>query len=159
MTMKEKVAAALRRAKDLMNDSGAHWTRFDLRAQRYDPERGGLVEGEFLYCSLGAIYQVSGVPLEKVVAYDEDEGNVYVEKEEFDKLVQEGDVELQTAAVAALAEQIKLSGWETPSWWPLEYANNPSYTVTNWNDSGERKWGDIAEMFEAAAASVEASDG
>ena len=158
--MKEKIAAVLREARDLMNDSGAHWVQWDLRTRHYDVDDGKQV-GDFMYCSLGAIYKVTGVDMDKVVWYDPDEGNVYADHESFLNLLTEGDVEVREAAIEALGDEIARSGWVQPTHWgkPTTEEEKVNYRITSWNDSSGRQWDDVAAMFEAAALRVETSDG
>jgi len=159
--MKEKIAKVLREARDLMNDSGAHWTRYDLRTRIFDQEEGTYAPDEYAYCSAGAIFSVTGAPLDKLVSFDEAERIVYANKEKSDELLKEGDVELRTETVKALYEEVLRSGFVPPVWHtapPTEY-DKWLWTITSWNDRGDREWPDVAEMFENAAASVEAGDG
>lgn len=58
MANTKKAAEILRRAVELMNNQGAHWTQGDYSDQ--DP-----ATGEARYCSLGAIYRIGDEILDK----------------------------------------------------------------------------------------------
>lgn len=145
-----KVSTTLRAARDLMNDQGAHWTRHDLRVQSPDGYR---------YCALGAIFQVTGTDLDKIVKYDPDDGYQYPDTLEARKAIfEEGDVELRQEAIRALHDEIVRSGFDKPDWSNLTQVTSNedlTWTITNWNDRGTRTWEEVAAMFENAARHAE----
>lgn len=154
--MKERIAAALRDAKDLMNDKGAHWVRHDLRSPIL-VEDGVVLSSDYAYCALGAIYKVTGVDLDKIHYYDTYDGNSYKDGEEAYEAPFEGDADFRRAVIDALYHEIIASGFEPPDYKlmsPTGY-DKVVWSITNWNDRGERTWEDVASMFESAASSVE----
>lgn len=142
MELKEKVAQGLRKAVEVMNDVGAHWTKGQLRDQE---------GGEDKFCSLGAIYYVTGLDIDRIDQAD-DEGEYDLVKD----LVRDfGDAELRLALIQELSEEIKEfqpSFARYNSGAPLD---DRMAWITGWNDFADRDWNDIVAMFERAALRVE----
>ena len=142
MELKEKVAAGLRKAVEVMNDVGAHWTKGQLRDRE---------SGEDKFCSLGAIYYVTALDIDQIEAYD-DEGEYDAVK---DLIREYGDAELRIALIQELAAEIKevapsLATFDSGA--PLD--DRMSW-ITGWNDAADRDWNDIVAMFERTAQRVE----
>lgn len=156
MTKKERVAQTLRKAKELMNNKGAHWVRHDLRTRKYDDT--GDPESEYSYCSLGAIFQVTGVDLDKVLYWDPVEGNVYERDDEKTRdIFQAGDADFRNSVIKTLHDEILATGYTRPHSQPKPPTPYDEWfwTITSWNDCGAREWDEVAEMFENAAKSAE----
>jgi hypothetical protein len=156
--MKERVAEALRKARDLMNDSGAHWTRYDLRTRAYDDQEGEWLD-EYSYCSLGAIYAATGIDLDKIISFDSDQGYIYAEEEESREVLATGDPELRAAVIESLVEQIDRAEIPEPykgHWYEQATdVERQKLRITNWNDDHVQDWSEVEAMFEEAARAVE----
>ncbi len=133
---KQEIAAKLREAVKLMNDSGAHWWQGDYShvIEWFTAPDGTYEPREVAYCSLGAIREVTGTPV--------------------------GDVSDTSAKVAgALAAVLPPSRGETatPKMHESE-AGERSRTydrIVEWNDCDGREWQEIVEKFEEAAELLE----
>jgi hypothetical protein len=143
MAAKEKVAKALRDAKELMNSTGAHWTKGVLR-------RG---KDEVQYCSLGAIWQVTGLDVEALMRLEDlGQTSPFVIRE---KIATEGEAEVRQEAAKALAEVIVDAG---RSQYGLTTEQYVECAITDWNDREVRTWDEVVEIFDRAVARVEAED-
>lgn len=142
MDLKEKVAQGLRKAVEVMNDVGAHWTKGQLRDQE---------GGRDKFCSLGAIYYVTALDIDELLR-KEDDGEYGSIKD----LVREGDgAELRLALITELSEEIKAVKPSAASYKTGEPLDDRMAWITGWNDAADRDWNDIVAMFERAALRVE----
>ena len=127
-----RVVEVLRAALAKMNDSGAHWTKGVLYKANDN--------GEPMFCSLGAIMEVTGVPTSEVVRLYDDAQNV-------DDLMQSGDRETRNAAVMALLRAVPHPIW--PASTKPEDAVNWNI-ITHWNDKQAEGWAEVQEVFAKA---------
>lgn len=142
MLLKERVAQGLRKAIELMNDVGAHWTKGQLRDQE---------DGEDKFCSLGAIYYITNLDIDTIIQTDDD-GDYDAGRE----LVRTaGDAELRLALIQELANEIAVVSPETATWNPAETLDKKQGWITSWNDAADRDWNDIVALFERTAQRVE----
>lgn len=137
--MKQQMLQALRDALAKMNDKGAHWTQGTMRDE-------GFTDGSPLFCSLGAIYEVTGVDTRGYVATG---GNV-----EFPSETEELRIRLIQALEDAIPEGER----------PYSRSDSESgvrvaeWNITEWNDYSDRRWPEIVEWFERAQEQVAALD-
>ena len=143
--MSNKVIQALKNALAAMNDSGAHWVQGTLRDY---PEFD--LNPEPRYCSLGAVYLVTGADLDTIIADEDSEA------------ANTGDLELRKEVVALLANTIPDEEIpELPSGVMMTRAgddethNQNQWRITTWNDSDLREWPEIVALFERAQQQAE----
>lgn len=130
-----KVVEVLRAALAKMNESGKHWTKGTLHT--YDDN------GEDMYCSLGAIWEATGVNTARIVDLSDDGATDAAER-----LTEEGDVETRQAAVLALAMAVENPVSGTPN---KETHKTSLYNIiTWWNDRQAQEWAEVQEMFARA---------
>lgn len=132
---KQEIAAKLREALALMNDSGKHWVQGDFIEvvdEYVTPD--GTYKEEYGYCSIGAIRTVLN-------------GSVEDSSPESD------------AVALALADVLP----ETPPFMQFSSESDEGYArrvaldkIVNWNDDMERRWEEVVEKFNEAAARAEA---
>lgn len=144
MVLKEKVAQGLRKAVEVMNDVGAHWTKGELR-KRND-------KGEDTFCSLGAIYYITDLDIDQLLR-EEEEGAYSVIRD----LVKQGggDAELRLALITELSEEIKTVKPSAARLKTGDLLDDRMSWITGWNDAADRDWNDVVAMFERAAQRVE----
>ena len=142
MLLKERVAQGLRKAVEVMNDVGAHWTKGELRK---------IEDGEEQFCSLGAIYYITDLDLDEILRAEEDD-----EDGRARDLVREvGDAELRVALIQELSAEIREVEPTFARYASGDPLDDRMAWITCWNDNGERDWNDIVAMFERAALRVE----
>lgn len=125
MTKKE-IAANLRKALTLMNDSGAHWIKGEYtETLEYDDDDNPIEVG---YCSLGAIREVTNTDLWS------------------------GSEESNEVAFALAAV---LPPYEAPGYVPFSPEAAAFDRIVAWNDDDDRAWNQVVEAFTQAAARLE----
>lgn len=138
MPTKEVTLEALRSALALMNSKGKHWTQGALR-------RNESVNGKerVTYCSVGAIWQISGVNVERVSkgymsGYDD------------------ADDELRSALTKALALAVPEDARPTETFGPIATDRREQETaIVRYNDNNDRTWNEIVALFKRAETLVE----
>jgi len=145
--MKDKVIQGLKDALAAMNDTGAHWTQGTLRDtdESDDTPAGG--EARPRYCSLGAVFYVSGRDLDAMMSEQHS-------PDEWEKILDSGDRALTVALVKAVAEAIPdgENGYDITSYVGQECA------ITSWNDRSWRTWDEVVAVFERAQEQVAARE-
>lgn len=123
----DEVGDLLREARELMNDSGAHWTQGFYESPIVED---GLIVGH-KYCSLGAIRKLTD---------KEGRGDGYV---------------LRRAAVIALGNDERIDPYMTPG--QLGDYDLAWSRVLHWNDAPERTWEEVEQVFRETEERVRAS--
>lgn len=138
MAAREIILAGLERALNAMNASGAHWTQGTMR----DIAEHGEAEGDYRYCSLGALYYASDADIESI--YDPAQTGGLA------KALESGDQALRRELVYAIACAIP----EDERAHDLDSYENQEWAITQWNDYEEREWEEIVGLFARAKEAV-----
>lgn len=123
MTIDRKAARLLRRAEELMNEGGEHWTKGVFKRSSYITDPKTLkTRAELSYCAVGAVWAAAAEE-GLTTAYNAERSNDVVNR-----------------AITALAQRIKEAG-------VTRTYDNPIDTVTSWNDNSFRTFDEVRSMF------------
>lgn len=130
---KEQVADLLKNARELMNNSGAHWIKGAYSTRIRADYSGGEPVFEHAYCSMGAIRHLTD---------------------------EEGDQKIRWEATKALGEveAIKAIPMTEADAYDIADRYEVAFTrIVRWNDADERTWADVDAAFREAEKRVRAS--
>lgn len=132
------VGRALTRARDMMNDNGAHWIKHSIR---------GYKKGEIAYCSLGAIIHSTpdGTPVDNY-------GGKVIRQLAKISLARVIDPDRMAAEESKLNDIFK--GPHNEDMIRRNLARTAGEVITTWNDHPDRRWRDVDRKFRKAVKSL-----